>query len=104
MPLDNGAGGALHMTTARYYTPSGRSIQVTGIVPDMPVADGAGAPRYQREADLPYHLLAEGPAAKPVGSPIVPLAGHAYLDFQLTMALGYLHKSLAAGGSVPEHA
>jgi hypothetical protein len=39
-----------------------------------------------------------------VASPIVPLAGHAYLDFQLTMALSYLHKSLAAGGSVPEHA
>jgi carboxyl-terminal processing protease len=104
MPLDNGAGGALHMTTARYYTPSGRSIQVTGIVPDMPVADGAGVPQYQREAELPHHLLAEGPAAKPVGSPVVPMAGHAYLDFQLTMALSYLHKSLAARSSVPEHA
>src|SRR6201999_4165306 len=38
MPLDNGAGGALHMTTARYYTPAGRSIQVTGIVPDIVVS------------------------------------------------------------------
>src|ERR1051326_6057638 len=104
MPLDNGAGGALHMTTARYYTPSGRSIQVTGIIPDLPVADGPGVPQYQREAELPHHLLAEGPAAKPVGAPIVPLAGHAYLDFQLTMAVNFLHKSLAAGGSVPEHA
>jgi carboxyl-terminal processing protease len=104
MPLDNGAGGALHMTTARYYTPSGRSIQATGIVPDMPVADGVDAPQYQREAELPHHLLAEGPATKSAGAPIVPMAGHAYLDFQLTMALSYLHKSLAAGGSVPEHA
>ncbi len=34
----NGAGGALHMTTGRYYTPSGRSIQVTGIVPDIVVS------------------------------------------------------------------
>jgi len=104
MPLDNGAGGALHMTTARYYTPSGRSIQVTGIVPDVAVADGPGALQYQREAELPHHLAAEGPAAKPASAPIVPLAGHAYLDFQLTMALGYLHKSLASGGSMPEHA
>jgi carboxyl-terminal processing protease len=104
MPLDNGAGGALHMTTARYYTPSGRSIQVTGIVPDVQVSDGPGAPQYQREGELPHHLTAEGPAIKPIGAPIVPLAGHAYLDFQLSMALNYLHKSLAVRGSVPEHA
>jgi carboxyl-terminal processing protease len=92
------------MTTARYYTPSGRSIQVTGIVPDIAVADGPGALQYQREAELPHHLAAEGPAAERAGAPIVPLAGHAYLDFQLTMALSYLHKNLASGGSVLEHA
>jgi hypothetical protein len=92
------------MTTARYYTPSGRSIQVTGIVPDVQVSDGPGALQYQREGELPHHLTAEGPAIKPMGAPIVPLAGHAYLDFQLSMALNYLHKSLAARGSVPEHA
>ena len=33
MPLGN--NGALRMTTARYYTPSGRSIQATGITPDI---------------------------------------------------------------------
>src|SRR6185312_972081 len=72
MPMDNGAGGALHMTTARYYTPAGRSIQVTGIVPDVVVAGGPGAPEYQREVELPHHLLAEGPAAKPLGKAIQP--------------------------------
>ncbi len=40
IPLDNGEEGALHMTTARYFTPSGRSIQATGIVPDIAVASG----------------------------------------------------------------
>ncbi len=35
VPLPNGAG--LRMTTARYYTPSGVSIQATGITPDMVV-------------------------------------------------------------------
>src|SRR5689334_3954889 len=40
IPLNGGADGALHLTTARYYTPSGRSIQATGIVPDLAVAKG----------------------------------------------------------------
>jgi carboxyl-terminal processing protease len=36
--LNNGLDGALKLTTARYYTPSGRSIQKTGITPDLEVA------------------------------------------------------------------
>ncbi|MEI9885741.1 MAG: S41 family peptidase [Rhizomicrobium sp.] len=104
LPLDNGEGGALHMTTARYYTPAGRSIQVTGIVPDIVVSGGPGAPEYQREAELPHHLLAEGPAAKPVGKPIEPQAGRSYDDFQLAMALAFLHKTLAVRGPSPDHA
>jgi carboxyl-terminal processing protease len=38
IPLHNGQDGALKLTTARYYTPSGRSIQKTGIEPDLEVA------------------------------------------------------------------
>jgi carboxyl-terminal processing protease len=38
IPLHNGADGALRLTIARYYTPSGRSIQKTGITPDLEVA------------------------------------------------------------------
>ena len=38
IPLHNGEDGALKLTTARYYTPSGRSIQKTGIEPDLEVA------------------------------------------------------------------
>lgn len=102
MPLDNGAGGALHMTTARYYTPAGRSIQVTGIVPDIVVAGGPGAPEYQREVELPHHLLAEGPPARPPGKPIEPPPGKSYDDFQLAMALAFLHKTLAAN-EAPGH-
>lgn len=37
IPLDKGKKGALRLTTARYYTPSGLSIQGTGIVPDIAV-------------------------------------------------------------------
>ena len=57
MPLSESR--ALKITTARYYTPSGRSIQAQGIVPDL-VAQGMSAPaegdRAPREADLPGHL------------------------------------------------
>jgi len=51
---------AVKLTTARYYTPSGRSIQARGILPDYPVDenaedDGLNALRM-READLQRHL------------------------------------------------
>ena len=39
IPLRGGMDGALKLTTARYYTPSGRSIQKTGIAPDLEVAE-----------------------------------------------------------------
>jgi carboxyl-terminal processing protease len=41
IPLHDGADGALKLTTGRYYTPSGRSIQKTGIKPDLEVAVNA---------------------------------------------------------------
>ena len=46
IPLRNGLDGGLKLTTARYYTPSGRSIQKTGIEPDLEVA------KTQDEAQL----------------------------------------------------
>jgi carboxyl-terminal processing protease len=54
---------AVKLTTARYYTPKGRSIQATGIVPDLLVdetaaGDGLNALRV-READLDRHLSNE---------------------------------------------
>jgi carboxyl-terminal processing protease len=54
------ADTAVKLTTARYYTPGGRSIQARGIVPDLAVdenADGDGMNRLRsREADLDKHL------------------------------------------------
>ena len=55
-----GADTALKITTARYYTPSGRSIQAKGIVPELLVDDTAEGSPYAalrtREADLEKHL------------------------------------------------
>ena len=55
-----GRDAAVKLTTARYYTPAGRSIQARGILPDFPVdetaeGDGLNALRM-READLERHL------------------------------------------------
>jgi len=54
------ADTAVKLTTARYYTPNGRSIQARGIVPDLIVdeyADGDGMNSMRlREADLSKHL------------------------------------------------
>jgi carboxyl-terminal processing protease len=70
LPLDDGS--ALRLTTARYYTPNGRSIQAKGIEPDIVVGDGreasAAHPAPIREKDIARHLRGEGeeaPAASP---------------------------------------
>jgi carboxyl-terminal processing protease len=96
IPLNNGADGALHMTTARYYTPSGRSIQTLGITPDIPVSqspsdDDAFAELEEREVLLPHHLEAEGaPASMVPQTPVAPPAGKKFDDFQLSYAVSLL--------------
>lgn len=62
LPLDN--GDSIKLTTARYYTPSGHSIQALGIQPDV-VLHPEGAQRRPApvsEAVLPGHLAAESGA------------------------------------------
>nr|WP_156029787.1 S41 family peptidase [Sphingomonas sp. URHD0057] len=61
--VQTGPEAALRLTTARYYTPSGRSVQAGGIEPDINVPqlsdeDYKDRPRI-READLRRHLLAQ---------------------------------------------
>jgi carboxyl-terminal processing protease len=89
IPLGEG-GGALRLTTARYFTPSGHSIQAQGIIPDIAVAQGdeGNVPKIARpsEADLPGHLQGE-PVAKKNGAPVIqPAPGKKYDDFQLSYA------------------
>jgi carboxyl-terminal processing protease len=59
LPLSNNA--AIKLTTARYFTPSGRSIQAKGITPDIVVEESAngGSRERVREADLERHLGGE---------------------------------------------
>ncbi|MGA1224537.1 MAG: S41 family peptidase, partial [Phycisphaerales bacterium] len=68
MPLSG--HGAMRLTTARYYTPSGRSIQAKGIDPDILVepakVEKLTAPKRTREADLIGAL--DNPDASPAGA------------------------------------
>ncbi len=67
LPLD--ADHAVKITTARYYTPNGTSIQAEGIQPDIALADltvqkGDSTPALiNSEADLPHHLANENAKA-----------------------------------------
>ncbi len=60
LPTSN--GGAVKLTTARYYTPSGRSIQAEGITPDVPISkvklEAVAQSEFGpiKEADLTNHL------------------------------------------------
>lgn len=54
LPMNNGS--AIKLTTARYFTPNGRSIQAKGIEPDIQVGDGSDDSFRIHEADLAGHL------------------------------------------------
>jgi carboxyl-terminal processing protease len=56
LPLNNNS--AMKLTTARYFTPNGRSIQAKGITPDQTVTDGTQR-MEMREADLERHLIGD---------------------------------------------
>jgi carboxyl-terminal processing protease len=76
IPLEDGS--ALRLTTARYFTPKGRSIQALGITPDIIVADAlpdgkrGGPARMIREKDLDHHLPGEGEKEPPEKAPAKP--------------------------------
>jgi carboxyl-terminal processing protease len=104
MPLGNNT--AIKLTTARYFTPGGRSIQALGVTPDLIVEDPSDVATRIREADLTRHLEngtkpAEKPAAeaapraKPAAPGVVPgeqkpVELGSKDDFQLMQAIAYL--------------
>ncbi|MGA9659347.1 MAG: S41 family peptidase [Asticcacaulis sp.] len=60
--IDLGQNRAVKLTTARYYTPSGRSIQKTGIEPDLEVAQSKEQAKYIATSALQYTEAAYGNA------------------------------------------
>ena len=88
MPL--GRHGAMRLTTARYYTPSGRSIQAVGIDPDIAVeqarVERVGNGERRRESDLRGALRNEGEG----NGGARPAQTEERQDFQLQRALDLL--------------
>ncbi|MEW6214493.1 MAG: S41 family peptidase [Nitrospirota bacterium] len=93
IPLSDGSG--LRLTTARYYTPKGMSIQATGIVPDIVVRlktkeRDKGHP-VLREKDLERHLEDEQMEEKPKEpEEMVPIEVEEKEDIQLQRAIDLL--------------
>jgi carboxyl-terminal processing protease len=103
-----GSDGAVKLTTARYYTPTGRSIQARGIVPDFTVDETPDGHNFNmlrvREADLEHHLSndrdkeAATDSDDLVGEDELVAAAHerkpidygSASDFQLAQALNHL--------------
>jgi carboxyl-terminal processing protease len=106
LPLGNNT--AVKLTTARYYTPGGRSIQAKGIVPDIVVEDPSTSASDNafrlREADLDKHLsndkqAEEKPEAKKASPAtesksdtvkVAPTEFGAKTDYQLNQAINLL--------------
>jgi carboxyl-terminal processing protease len=94
LPLDN--GDAVKLTTARYYTPSGRSIQASGIVPDVQLPEdavlqvGTTRPPTLRERDLPRHLQSDVEAAAEAAGETAQEADEEIDDFAIREALTLL--------------
>ena len=79
-------GDAIKLTTARYFTPNGRSIQAQGIVPDVLLKGNAKADVI--EAELPKHIKAGNGEEAQAESGVV-LTGDSYID----KALAYLKQA-----------
>ena len=91
--------GALRLTTALYYTPSGRSIQGNGIAPDvvvnLPKNEQVANALVTYESDLFGALKNTGPTApEPFDHPIKSLVIGTRDDAQLQAALDYLQRGL----------
>lgn len=89
IPLSDGSG--LRLTTAKYYTPKGTSIQGVGITPDivvkLEVKDGKEQHRVVREKDLEGHLKNEQQKEGPEEKEMAPLEVDEKDDNQLQRAI-----------------
>ena len=109
IPMDG--HGALRLTTARYYTPSGRSIQGQGITPDriveQPKGQDAAEVDLVREADLPGALDTGAKSKSGAAAAQPPVRNEILIeaaaigttkDFQLKAALDDLDKKFQVSG------
>ena len=107
IPLSDGS--AIRLTTSKYYTPSGRSIQAKGIEPNIVVEDVA-TKNHIKEKDLERHLEAEGgepqkpekPEKKVKVEEKAEKEKEEAEDMQLKRALDYLKSWYIFQGTIPK--
>ncbi|WP_159991722.1 S41 family peptidase [Pelistega ratti] len=110
MPIDNETG--IKITTARYYTPNGRSIQAMGITPDIVVTDTEKGDLFSfpREVDLEDHLsndtvaeeeqTADNKSVKTeISDQLIEFGSDS--DFQLQQAINHLKGKPVNSGGAP---
>lgn len=97
LPLQEKA--ALKLTTARYFTPLGRSIQASGIVPDIAIkvtnemsGDVKKANKFVREADLEGHLENNKEASQEAAGKVLSVRAEKDKDVVLDAAVGIIEK------------
>lgn len=100
-----GANGAIRLTTARYYTPSGTSIQAKGITPDIEALqvlpdDMKGRATTKGEAGLRGHLESEDKEGKEESGSQAYVPPDAKDDVQLKLALDLL-RGVQVNGAFP---
>lgn len=100
IPLPDGSG--IRLTTAKYYTPSGDSIQATGIHPDEVVPlqaqpgmrQDTGTQQQLREKDLPGHLSNDSRGGAETGEERAPAEGNQEETFQQINSITDMQKRL----------
>ena len=106
-------GGAVKLTTAQYYTPSGNSIQAKGIVPQvlltpLRVQQDETAAINERESALPYHLAnptnqtVQNPAQPPQSPDLAKQDFALYEALNILKTMAILQASIAPETQLPE--
>ncbi|MGB3719119.1 MAG: peptidase S41 [Proteobacteria bacterium] len=106
-----GSNGAIRLTTARYYTPSGRSIQAQGIDPDIvveqelpPELQGKEVAKPRGEASLRGHLKPDKEGVKEESGSSAYVPAEPEKDKQLQYAISLLLGKVAASTEKPSEA
>mgnify|MGYP001190246653 FL=1 len=106
-----GSNGAIRLTTARYYTPSGRSIQAQGIQPDVvveqelpPELQGKEVAKPRGEASLRGHLKPDKEGVKEESGSSAYVPAEPEKDKQLQYAISLLLGKVAASTEKPSEA
>lgn len=111
IPLSGGKDGALRLTTAKYYTPSGRSIQGAGIKPDIEVSGirltdkdiERRKAEFRFEEDLPNALNNDSGAKREqphMPKDMPPENWNKDKDYVLDRAIAFIHAGMPKGGLV----